>query len=178
MILTLKEENFEFDFPQAKALYKFDERDQLSPHYHGVPMQAVDVMAEFNDFQLWIEIKEYLPSEIDEMRKEGNQMKKLDAKHLKAYLTKNFKHKFRDTYLFRLCEEKLKLPIKYVCLTNFDDNLNSFYKKELIKQLPTGLANKKRWKKQLIGKYDVFVVNTNVWQRNFSQKIGSCKKIN
>ena len=54
MRLTLPEEKFEFDFPTARTLYKFDERDSLSPTFHGVSMQAVDVMAEFPTFQLWI----------------------------------------------------------------------------------------------------------------------------
>ena len=72
MKLTLKEEEFEFDFPNAKTLYKFDEKDPLSPTFHGAPMQAVDVMAEFPNFQLWIEIKEFQPSDIEAMKKERN----------------------------------------------------------------------------------------------------------
>lgn len=177
MKLTLTEEKFEFDFPAAKALFKFDERDRLSPNFHGVPMQAVDVIAEFNEYQIWIEIKEFMPEEIDEMRKEGNQIKKNTVRSLKANLTKNFKHKFRDTYLYRLCEDKLDLPIKYICLTNFDNELNLFYKKELIKQLPTGLANKKRWHRFLIDKSNVMVLNPDVWIRNFDSLLGTCKKI-
>ena len=74
MKLILTEEKFEFDFPDAIALYKFDERDSLSPTFHGAPMQAVDVMAEFSTFQLWIEIKEFQPSEIEAMKKEAERI--------------------------------------------------------------------------------------------------------
>ena len=99
MKLTLTEEKFEFDFPDARALYKFDERDALSPTFHGVPMQAVDVMAEFSNFQLWIEIKEFQPCEIEAMKKEGDQQKKGKNDHNKDHLTKHLKHKLRDTLL-------------------------------------------------------------------------------
>lgn len=177
MKLTLAEEKFEFDFPKAKALYKFDERDPLSPTFHGVPMQAVDVMAEFDTFQLWIEIKEFREDEIERMKREGDQRKKGDDYHNKANLTKNLKHKFRDTYLYRLCEGKAHLPVAYVCLTNFDDALNGFYKKELKKHLPSGKANPKRWKHGLIDEAHVFVVNERVWKRNFEEKFGTCRKL-
>ncbi|MCQ2233274.1 MAG: hypothetical protein MJZ24_00865 [Paludibacteraceae bacterium] len=176
MKLTLTEEKFEFDFPNAKALYKFDERDPLSPTFHGVSMQAVDVVAEFQEFQLWIEIKEFQPSEIEAMRNEGDQQKKGDNVHNKAHLTKNLKHKFRDTFLYRFCENKLDTRIVYVCLTNFDDALNVFYKKELQKQLPTGLASK-RWSKYLLDKSLLMVVNKESWKRNLEVKFGKCYKI-
>jgi hypothetical protein len=177
MKLTLTEEKFEFDFPNAKALYKFDERDPLSPTFHGAPMQAVDVMAEFSDFQLWIEIKEFQPSEIIAMTKEGDQQKKGDNVHNKAHLTQNLKHKFRDTFLYRFCENKLDTKIVYVCLTNFDDALNGFFKKELQNQLPTGFGSKKRWKRHLLDKSLLMVVNMNSWQRNLENKFGKCNKI-
>lgn len=177
MKLTLTEEKFEFDFPNAKALYKFDERDPLSPTFHGAPMQAVDVIAEFPNFQLWIEIKEFQPSEIEAMKKEGDQRKKGNNEHNKAHLTKNLKHKFRDTFLYRFCENKLYSKIVYVCLTNFDDALNGFYRKELLRQIPTGQISK-RWNKQLLDKSHLMVVNKESWQRNLEDKFGSCTKIN
>lgn len=176
MKLTLTEEKFEFDFPNANALYKFDEKDSLSPTFHGAPMQAVDVMAEFPNFQLWIEIKEFQPSEIEAMKKEGDQQKKGNNVHNKAHLTKNLKHKFRDTFLYRFCENKLDTKIVYVCITNFDDALNGFYRRELKKQLPAGLASK-RWKKHLLDEVSLFVVNKDAWQRTLVEKFGRCNKI-
>ena len=176
MKLILTEEKFEFDFPDAIALYKFDERDSLSPTFHGAPMQAVDVMAEFSTFQLWIEIKEFQPSEIEAMKKEGDQQKKGDNVHNKAHLTKNLKHKFRDTFLFRFCENKVNKKIVYVCLTNFDAALNSFYRKELQKQLPAGKASA-RWSKLLLEKDMIFVVDESAWCRNLEGKFGKCTKL-
>lgn len=176
MKLTLAEEQFEFDFPEAISLYKFDEKDRLSPTFHGAPMQAVDVMAEFPKFQLWIEIKEFQFSEIEAMKKEGDQQKKGQNVHNKAHLTKNLKHKFRDTFLYRFCENKIDKEIVYVCLTNFDDALNCYFKRELQKHIPSEKPSK-RWSKRLLNKTLLFVVNQDAWNRNFVHKFGSCTKI-
>ena len=46
-------DGYEFDFPLAKTLYKFDESDKLSPYYHGANMmKAVDAVAEFSEYYL------------------------------------------------------------------------------------------------------------------------------
>lgn len=178
MRLTLVEEGLEFNFPKAKALYKFDDPHNNSPTYHGVStMKAVDVMAEFDKFQLWIEIKQYQDSEIEDMREEGDQKRPQDKIHRKAYLTQNFKLKFRDTWLYRWCERKEHLPIVFICLTNFDHALNLYYKKELIKQLPSSNANRRRWDRCLIEKEKVWVMDLNTWERNCVDKFGTCQRI-
>ena len=173
MKLDLREERVRLDFPNALALYKFDERERLSPTFHGAPMKAVDVLAEFPTFQLWIEIKEYTPEEIQEMKDERDKGKPGELHH-KTWLVNNFKYKFRDTFLYRFCEEKIDLPVVYVCLTNFDHALNIFFRRQLINQLPTGKVMPDRWRKELIAKNHVFVVDEGDWQRNLEQKFGTC----
>ena len=175
MKLDLTEERVRFDFPDAKALFKFDEKDSMSPTFHGAPMKGVDVIAEFSKFQLWIEIKEYTSEEIQRMKNEGD-IRRTDEPHLKSFLTGYFKYKFRDTFLYRFCEEKVNLPIVYVCLTNFDNTLNGFFKKGLQKQLPTGKVNPKRWKKELIAKERVIVVDEVAWNRTLASKFGTCER--
>ena len=173
MRLDLTEERVRMDFPNARALYKFDERDRLSPTFHGAPMKAVDVLAEFPTCQLWIEIKEYTPEEIQEMKAERDRGNPNEY-HLKTWLTNNFKFKFRDTFLYRFCEEKIDLPIVYVCFTNFDSALNSFFRSQLRVLLPTGRANPRRWNKELIAKDRIFVVDQDAWKRSREAKFGEC----
>lgn len=175
MKLDLIEERVRFNFPNANKLFKFDEKDTMSPTYHGAPMKGVDVVAEFSGFQLWIEIKEYTPEEIIQMRKECGQRKTNEPNH-KSWLLGYFKYKFRDTFLYRFCEDKVGLPVVYVCLTNFDSALNLYFKKELRRHLPTGKANGKRWKKELIAKDNVHVVDFAAWERNLEPRFGECKK--
>lgn len=104
------------------------------------------------------------------------QQKKGNNVYNKAHLTRNLKHKFRDTFLYRYCENKLDRKVVYVCLTNFDDVLNGYYKRELQKQLPTDKASR-RWSKFLLDKSLLFVVNMDSWHRNFEDRFGQCKKI-
>lgn len=176
MILLLEEEKFEFDFPEAKALYKFDERDINSPNYHSAPMKAVDVVAEFDKFQLWIEIKEFPPHSIKAMQQTKSTEADKQPKYNKAHLTENLKYKFRDTFLYRLCEDKTIKAIVYICLTNFDDTLNGYFRKELQRQIPAGQVSRNS-DKHLIATNQVYVVNEKAWNRNFAAKFGTCRKI-
>lgn len=176
MILLLEEEKFEFDFPEAKALYKFDERDINSPNYHPTQMKAVDVVAEFDKFQLWIEIKEFPPHSIKAMQQTKSTEADKQPKYNKAHLTENLKYKFRDTFLYRLCEDKTIKAIVYICLTNFDDTLNGYFRKELQRQIPAGQVSRNS-DKHLIATNQVYVVNEKAWNRNFAAKFGTCRKI-
>lgn len=93
-------EGFSFDFKNALNAFKFDEANQSLPTYHGVTsLKAVDIIAEFEDYYIFVEIKDYTQ----------NQFK---YKKLKNYL----KYKFRDTFLYRYAENKVDKPIRYLCL--------------------------------------------------------------
>lgn len=173
MTLDLTEERVRFDFPNATA-FKFDERQPSSPTFHGAPMKAVDVLAEFPTFQLWIEVKDYPPDKVEEFKKEndkGYSGKRAATNFLIDYL----KYKFRDTFLYRFCEEKIDLPIAYVFLTNLDNAMNAKLRKELQKQLPAENPCPSRWKKELIAERHVFVVSQDVWQRTLEPKFGTCQ---
>ena len=170
-------DEYKFDFPSAKELYKFDETDNLSPHYHGVSvLKAVDVMAEFSNCYLWIEIKQYTDEDIVRLKKEGDQRKPCDKYHIKSYLRNNLVGKYRDTFLYRYAEQKLDKPIFYVCLLNFDSALKTHFRKELIRFIPTGIPNNKRWKRKIIE--GLIVVDEKDWVRNPKlSDFGTCKHL-
>jgi len=52
-------DGFEFDFTDALDVFVFDEQNQASPHYHGLShaMLAVDLIVEFPDYYLFVEVK-------------------------------------------------------------------------------------------------------------------------
>ncbi len=174
--MTATVDGYIFDFPGAKELYKFDETDNQSPHYHGVSvMKSVDVMAIFSKFDMWIEIKDYQDEEIQRMQKEGDQRKKGDTYHLKTWLRNNLVRKYRDTFLYRYAENKIGKPIIYVCLLNFDPTLLSYIRQELIRNIPCGIPTK-RWNRPLIER--LIVLDEKAWGRNkVLQQIGTCTKI-
>lgn len=169
-------DEYAFDFPSAKELYKFDETDNLSPYYHGAPMmKAVDVMAEFPNFYIWIEIKHYTDEDIVRMKQEGDQRKNGDEYHIKTHLRNNLVKKYRDTFLYRYAEQKLDKPVIYVCLLNFDSALKSHFRCELEKGIPKRIPTK-RWKRSLIN--GLVVVSEEDWERNdVLSAIGTCKHI-
>lgn len=174
--MTITVDEYIFDFPAAKELYKFDQKDPISPYFHGADMmKSVDVMAEFAGYYLWIEIKNYTDDIIEKMKSEGDQRKDGDAYHAKSYLRNNLVQKYRDTFLYRYAEQKVDKPIFYVCLLNFDSALRVFFKREVAKSIPVHKPTT-RWKRNIIDGF--FVVNEVDWTRNASlSKIGTCRHV-
>lgn len=169
-------DEYEFDFPLAKNLYKFDETDNLSPYYHGANMlKAVDVIAEFSKYYLWIEIKHYTDEDIAQMKKEGDQKKSADTYNIKNYLRNNLVRKCRDTFLYRYAEKKLDKSVIYVCLLNFDSALKSHFRRELERHIPLKAPTKK-WKRNIID--GLLVISAEDWDRNkILSSLGTCKRI-
>jgi hypothetical protein len=133
----------------------------------------VDIIAEFPERFVYIEIKEYSnpssynPALTKKITANTIQQKKLPRSlqqrkfnRLKDYL----KHKFRDTYLFRHAEQKVHKPITYVCLITFDNALNIHLSNVLSRELPVGLASQ-RWKAPLAT--SCHVVNLATWNKYF-----------
>jgi DUF917 family protein len=157
-------DGYQLNFEKALSAFVFDEKSATSPHFHDAPMKAVDVIAEFEEYYLFIEIKEFdNPEEFAPSGKVGAPSEHQEHfKWLKNYL----KYKFRDTFLFRYAEDKVDKPVYYLCLLNFEDALNSHMKKVLSRELPTGKASS-RWSKELASKCQV--INENAWRRNFPE---------
>jgi hypothetical protein len=162
--MKIEADGFSIDFTDAIDAFIFDEKDKSRKTYHGLPMKAVDIVAEFNDAYVFLEMKDYndpafcciVPEDsVEEMEK-----KRAHFKWLKNYL----KYKYRDSYLFRHAESKVDKPIHYICLLTFDNALNSAIQKSLQKELPVGKASK-RWKQALVK--SCHVVNIEKWKKNF-----------
>ncbi len=168
--MTVDVDNYRFDFPQAVDAYKFDERDPLSPHYHGATaLKAVDVMVEMPAEYVFIEIKTY--DDLADFKKEG---KTYDDNEARKYLIRTLSRKYRETFLYRFCEGKIDKPIYYVCLLNLDAALAGYCRKELTRMIPTGKANRRRWHKELLAKTSLFVVDEAAWNRNLT-RWGTCE---
>jgi hypothetical protein len=157
-------DGFSFDFTDAIDAFVFDETDRTKPTYHGLPMKAVDIVAEFNDAYVFIELKDpHEPEMYNVAFAEDEQdlkKKRQTFKWLKNYL----KYKYRDSYLFRHAEHKVDKPIHYICLLTFENGLNVTLQKALKRELPVGKASK-RWKQEIVASCQV--VNVKKWNDNF-----------
>lgn len=178
--MIIETEGYKFDFPNAIELFKFDDEDKNSEHYHGLShcMKAVDVVAVFEKYQLWIEIKNFHEMNITSFGDNPNEKGTKKQKSLTDYIN-DLKLKFRDTFIYRYCEGKDSLPIYYVFLTNLPENLCLICSKTLSENIPT-VKIPDRWIRTLLNK-DCFQVSTaETWARNsyLKEAFGNCTKIN
>lgn len=157
-------DGFSFTFTDALDAFVFDETDKTKSTFHGLPMKAVDIVAEFAEAYLYIELKDYDdPSIYDVMGATTDEERKSRQdgfRWLKNYL----KYKFRDSYLYRHAENKTDKPIHYICLLTFDNALNSRMQKALKQELPVGRPSK-RWKQEIAKSCQV--LNLDKWNANF-----------
>lgn len=162
--MKIDADGFAFDFTDALDAFVFDEKDKSKTTYHGAPMKAVDIVAEFANAYVFVEMKDFddpATYDVKAFVDENDLSVKRDKfRWLKDYL----KYKYRDTYLFRHAEQKVNKPIHYICLLNFDNALNTFVRKELVKELPVGKASR-RWKQEIAKSCQV--VNVEKWNKNF-----------
>ena len=151
--MKVEADGFLFDFPNALKAFKFDEKHQQEPTGHDVPMKAVDVVVEFEEFHLYVEVKNFhKPDKYNVTQNEFIQLKS------------NLKYKYRDSYLCRHAQHKVDKPIRYICLLNLSDSQNNTMRKGLKRELPTGIASPS-WKQAIVD--DCQVVNLDRWNANF-----------
>lgn len=155
-------DGFSIDFTDALQAFVFDEKDKNNPMFHGVPMKAVDIVAEFANMYLYVEIKEFHDPIMyhEELPPDDEREGRSHFSFLITYL----KYKYRDSYLFRCAEQKADKPVRYICLLNFDNAMNTRVQKELQRNLPVGLAST-RWKLAIAE--SCHAVNLERWNKNF-----------
>jgi len=162
--MKIEADGFCFDFTDALDVFVFDEKDRTKPTYHGLPMKAVDLVAEFPDAYVFVEIKEFVdPDMYDEHLAADDDETEKRRDHFK-WLKNYLKYKYRDTYLFRHAEDRVDKPIHYICLLTFDNAMNTTMQKALRSELPVGLASS-RWKREIVK--SCHVVNLARWNENF-----------
>ncbi len=162
--MNIKADGFSFDFTDAIHVFVFDEKDKSKETYHGLPMKAVDIVAEFNEAYIFVEMKDFNdPAMHETQASDTDEIIKGKGDHFK-WLKDYLKYKYRDTYLFRHAEHKVDKPIHYICLLTFDNALNTRMQKALRKELPVGLASK-RWQLEIVRSCQV--VNVTKWNENF-----------
>lgn len=159
-------DGFCFDFQDAITAFVFDETDRSKETYHGQPLKAVDIIAEFENDYVYIEIKDFDDPELYNTRLESEDEEALNARRDSFRWLKNYlKYKYRDSYLYRHAEDKVDKPIHYICLLNFENALNVRLKKELVRDLPVLHQLPRRWKRSFIQSCQV--LNLATWNENF-----------
>ncbi|MFA5699923.1 MAG: hypothetical protein WC913_01430 [Desulfuromonas sp.] len=157
-------DGFEFRFEGALDAFVFDEKDRSKSTFHGAPMKGVDIVAEFADAYVYVELKDYDDTSIYDVIGASTEDEKKSRQDGFKWLKNYLKYKFRDSYLYRHAEQKVEKPVHYVCLITFDNALNSRMQKSLKQELPVGIKSR-RWVHALAT--SCHVVNVDKWNENF-----------
>lgn len=162
--MKIDADGFSFNFTDAIDAFVFDEIDPSKPTFHGVPMKAVDIIAEFPGAFVFVEMKDFDDPDMFNQAKALSDEERKQTQGRFKWLKNYLKYKFRDTYLFRHAEHKVDKPIHYLCLLTFDNALNTVMQKALKQELPIGKASK-RWKQEIASSCQV--VNIAKWNSCF-----------
>lgn len=157
-------DGFEFRFSDAIDAYVFDEKDSSKSTFHGAPMKGVDIVAEFDEAYVYIELKDYDDQSAYDVVKAMNDDERKERQDSFKWLKNYLKYKFRDSHLYRYAEGKVDKPIHYICVLTFDNALNSRMLNELKRELPVG-KKPRRWTQALAKSCQV--VNLEKWNEVF-----------
>lgn len=157
-------DGFEFRFSDAIDAFVFDEKDSSKPTYHGAPMKGVDIVAEFDNAYVYVELKDYDDPSAYDVVGAANDAERRARQECFKWLKNYLKYKFRDSYLYRYAEGKVDKPIHYICVLTFDNALNGRMLTELKRELPVGKLPK-RWNLELAKSCQV--VNLAKWNEAF-----------
>lgn len=168
--MIVQADGFEFNFPDALAAFVFDEKDKTTATYHGLShaMKAVDLVVEFPDDTLFVEVKDFHAPDDYNFRAAATEEQKAERNQRFHQLQGVLVHKFRDTWLYRWAERATGAPdkpVRYLCVLSLDNGLLGVLGKELRKALPQGGDASPRWQRPLAT--GCVVVNPERWHQAF-----------
>ena len=189
MAVQIIADGYVFDF--AKDIwdaYIFD-----SQEYNKMQnaMKSVDIIAEFPDEYLFIELKKYIPERggmefrcplwgdknlIRSKCPLGND----DDKRIRATIKRivnDLRQKYCDTFLYFYAEDILNKPINYICVVEGFDAAQSLRLKDILSQkLPTGIPMQTNWVRPIVK--NLAVVNVAGWNKsNNLNRYGQCSLV-
>ncbi len=164
-MVKLTEGQLEFTFAGAICGQKFDD-----PQTHQLSvMKAVDFIVEFQDYYLFVEVKDP-----DNTNTTPANRQSFGRKLKSGKLEADLKYKYRDSFLYRWAVSAVDKPVKYVVLLEMASLQSRQYQvwtDKLKRTLP--LVGPPTWTNQVVG--DVWVMNMNTW--NSIGVFGSVRRV-
>lgn len=145
--ITLQEQQISIDFIDVIEAFKFDDRNKHRPSH---TMKAVDFIAEYQNYYVFLEVKD--PRSSDE--------KTIDER------VNNLKLKFRDSFICRYMQSKVDKEIRYICFLSIETPLLLNLNKKLNQLLPTEVP----YQKQDLVSWCV-VLNEEKWNKWLSKSM-------
>lgn len=179
-------DGYEFDFGATVVdAFVFDD-----PSYHVQSMKSVDIIAEFPNEYLFIELKKYDPARggiefrcplwgdkplIASHCPLATDTSKRDQASVKR-IAHDLRQKYCDTFLYRYAEDKIGKAVNYICVVSGCDSALTLRLHDILKgALPKGLA-KTTWLHPIVK--NVAVVNVDMWNASSDlSRYGNCKLV-
>ncbi len=159
--MKLRERDLEIDFTDAISGFVFDQMKSQLPDYHGIDeMHRVDLIAEFDEAIIFVEIKDP-----DNPAAQQEGIEKFHALLNAGTLSSTFASKFIDSFLYRWAEDEIHKPVHYINLVTLEAELLPSLSDEIYRKLPPMGKSVPRWKRQLVENCQVFNIET--WNENF-----------
>ncbi len=173
MSIQIITDGYVFDFgADAMDAFVFD-----SDTYNGIrnTMRSVDIIAEFPNEYLFIELKKYDPKKggiefrcplwdektISQKCPLSQNTRKRNAASVKR-IARDLRQKFCDTFLYRYAQEKIEKSINFICVVEGCDSAITLRLNEIISQsIPKGMPHHTNWKRAIVK--NVAVVNVEGW---------------
>ena len=158
---VLTEGNLQLTVNGAVAARKFDDGNHGLSHC----MKAVDFIVELSDCYLYIEFKDPQAPSVPQPDAE-NYMESFQ----KGQLDEDFKHKYRDSYLYEWASGRADKPIDYLVLIALDTLKSPMLRhrrRELERKLPVPGPVGKPWPRPIVRSCAVF--NLDSWNRKFPE---------
>lgn len=174
MVKRVSVDGYVFDFGEDVVdAFVFDSEE----HHGGLKsMKAVDIIAEFPNEYLYIELKKYDPARGGiEFRCPLWDDKVLIRSHCPLHANENkrdkasvkrvasdLRRKYCDSFLFRYAEGKVGKEVNYVCVVEGCDTAQTLRLHDIMKQaMPAGIPNGSQWTRPVVK--NVAVVNVAMW---------------
>lgn len=186
MAVQVSTDGYVFDFTgDVIDAYVFD-----SPEHNGAKnvMKCVDIIAEFPNEYLFIELKKYRPDRGGiEFRCPIWDDKPListkcplatnEVKRVKASVKRiahDLRCKFCDTFMYRYAEDRLNKQVNYICMVEGCESAQTLRLNEILNQtMPKGMLARTQWIRPIVK--NVAVVNVASWNSsNKLNRYGSC----
>ncbi len=184
--MQISTDGYVFDFAgDVIDAFVFD-----SPEHNGMRhvMRCVDIIAEFPDEFLFIELKKYDPEHggiefscpiwgdksliIEKCPLATNEEKRVKASVKR--IAHDLRCKYCDTFMYRYAEDRIGKQVNFICLVEGCEAAQTLRLNEILNQtMPKGKPGRTHWVKPIVK--NVAVVNVAAW--NNSEKLsryGSC----
>ena len=177
MALQVSTDGYVFDFAgDVIDAFVFD-----SPEHNGTQsvMKCVDIIAEFPNEYLFIELKKYRPDHggmefrcplwgdkplisakcplaTNETKREKASVKRI-AHDLRC--------KFCDTFMYCYAKDRLNKQVNYICIVEGCESAQTLRLNDILNQtMPKGIPERTQWARPIVK--NVAVVNVDLWNSN------------